>query len=231
MIDLHCHSKFSDGTLSPQELINKAESIGLEILALTDHDTVDGVESFLNLNSAVKRIPGVEISIDYNEGTFHLVGLFIDHTNSTLSDTLTLLKDYRRERNNKIMKKLSELLQKDIKIEDISIDKYGELGRPHIARFLVKEGVASSIEDAFVKYLGKGKILYTDKKRLSLDESIQLIKKAGGITILAHPITLSENDRFNPTFFNKLKENGLDGIEVFCSLHDESISKKYLEIA
>ncbi|MCA1926977.1 MAG: PHP domain-containing protein [Calditerrivibrio sp.] len=231
MVDLHCHSNFSDGTLNPEEILKLAEKIGLNALALTDHDTVDGIDIFMNGNSKVKRIPGVEISVDYDDGTFHMVGLFIDYNNKDLLSSLEQLKKFRKERNVIIINMLSELLGRVVDIGEIDCEAYGELGRPHIAKFMRREGIVSSIEEAFDKYLGKGKKIYVDKKRLSVEDSIRLIKSAGGLSILAHPVTLGKDDRFNLNFFRNLKDMGLDGIESFCSLHSEIFSKKYLNIA
>lgn len=231
MVDLHCHSNFSDGTLSPEEIIRLAERIGINAIAITDHDTVDGIDIFMNVDSKVKRIPGIEISVDYDNGTFHMVGLFIDHNNKELISAIEQLKKFRKERNVIIIDMLSELLGRAVDVREIGCEAYGELGRPHIAKFMIREGLVGSIEEAFNKYLGKGRKLYVGKKRLNVEDSIKLIKSAGGFSILAHPVTLGENDRFNLNFFRKLKDIGLDGVEAFCSLHSDDLAKKYLNIA
>jgi len=229
MVDLHCHSRYSDGTYDVKDLLMQAEQSGITVLALTDHDTIDGIEPFLKTESHVKKIPGIEISIDWNKGTFHLVGLFIDHKNQKLNETIDKLKQFRRERNNLLLQKLSELIGKEVKMEDISEENYGELGRPHIAQFMIKKGLVKTIEEAFEKYLGKGKSLYVPKKRLYLENASYLIKTAGGISIIAHPITIEIENEDN--FFKMAKDLGVDGIEVYCSLHSEKEVAKYMNIA
>jgi len=122
MVDLHCHSNYSDGTYTPQELLRQAEKTGLTVLALTDHDTVDGVKEFLATSTPVHQVAGVEISIDYDTGTFHMVGLFIDPFNSDLLDNLEMLKNYRRLRNKFIIDKLSCLVGRKVEMEEIATD-------------------------------------------------------------------------------------------------------------
>ncbi|ADR18750.1 PHP domain-containing protein [Calditerrivibrio nitroreducens] len=229
MVDLHCHSRYSDGSLTIEEILKLAEKSDIDVLAITDHDTVDGIEHFVNTDSNVQKVAGVEISVDWDKGTFHLVGLFIDHKNTKLRETLDKLKHFRRERNINLIKNLSELLGREVKLEEISDENYGELGRPHIAKFMVKEGVVKSIDEAFEKYLAKGKPLYVPKSRLSLEESISLINSAGGVSVIAHPITIITEDL--DSFFTKMKDIGVDAVEAYCSLHSENDAKKYLSIA
>lgn len=229
MVDLHCHSRYSDGTLTLEELIKNAEEIGIEVLALTDHDTIDGIEPFLNTPSNIHKVSGLEISVDWDNGTFHLVGLFVNHNDKNLKETLLKLQQYRRERNEILLKNLTNLLGKEVRPRDITDENYGELGRPHIAKFMVREGLVKSIDEAFEKYLGKGKPLYAPKKRLSIEDSVSLIKSSGGISIIAHPITLTLENELE--FFVRMKEIGVDGIEAFCSLHSSKDAQKYLSIA
>ncbi|MGA1845709.1 PHP domain-containing protein [Deferribacter abyssi] len=231
MIDLHMHSTYSDGTLTPQELLNYAKEKKLKAIALTDHDTVNGIESFLSVETDILQISGVEISIDFDPGTFHLVGLFINHNDKNLKTKLEKLKKYRRKRNIKLVELIKNHFGIEISLSDLQKDIDGEIGRPHIAKFLIDQGIVSSTQEAFDKYLGKGKPLYIAKKRYSAIEGIDMIKKAGGISIIAHPITLDlENEQFDK-FTKELIEYGLGGIEVFCSLHTKNDSKFYLEIA
>ncbi|ADD68225.1 PHP domain protein [Denitrovibrio acetiphilus DSM 12809] len=217
MIDLHTHSTFSDGTMHPEKLVSYAEKRGVEVLALTDHDTVDGLESFLSIDSSVKRVTGVEISVVYDPGTFHLVGLFVDHKNIALLKTLQKLKDARRRRNDRLMELVSGLIGGKVTEDDISPEKDGELGRPHIAQFLVAQGFAGSMNEAFDKYLGKDGSLYLPKDRLEFSEAIDVIHEAGGIAILAHPMTLGVDEKYFSPFLKYLKGMGLDGHEVWCS--------------
>jgi predicted metal-dependent phosphoesterase TrpH len=217
MIDLHCHSTYSDGTFSPVKLLEYAEKRGVEVLALTDHDTVDGLPDFFSHESKVERVAGTELSIDYDKGTFHLVGLFLDYKNKELNETLDFLKTARRTRNEKILTSVSNLLGREVTLEDVSDGNEGELGRPHIAKFLIKCKVVSTMQEAFDKYLAKGKPLYADKARLGFDDAANIIHKAGGLAVLAHPVSLRIEDDAMESFLAEYKDRGLDAIEVFCS--------------
>lgn len=231
MIDLHTHSSFSDGTLTPYEIVKLAEKRNIYILALTDHDTVDGINDFLDVHTNVTKIPGVEISLENSGGTFHMIGLFIDHKNKNLSENLNNLKRFRKERNEKILQKLSNFFGEKIFEHDISSDNMGELGRPHIAKFLIKKGVVNSVQEAFDKFLAKGRPFYEKKSKLDTDKAIQLIHDAGGIAVIAHPITLNLETAKFMSFIKELKDMGVDGIEAICPLHNKNDCDFYLQIA
>jgi len=231
MIDLHTHSTFSDGTMTPEKLAKYAEKLGVEVLALTDHDTVNGIDSFMSVDVNVERVSGVELSVSYEPGTFHLVGLFVDHKNEYLNKALDSLKDARRVRNDKMIKLIGELVGKQLTQEDISTENDGELGRPHIAKYLCKQGLAENMGDAFDKYLGKGKPYYIARETLDFHNSLDLIHEAGGIAILAHPFTLDIDEKYYSGFVKYLKGLGLDGIEVFTSDTDMYRQRMLHEIA
>ncbi|WP_303850434.1 PHP domain-containing protein [Seleniivibrio woodruffii] len=231
MIDLHCHSTYSDGTFSPAKLLEYAEKRGVEVLALTDHDTVDGLPDFFSHETKVERVAGTELSIDYDNGTFHVVGLFLDYHNKKLNETLDFLKTARRARNEKILTAVSNLLGREVTLDDVSDGNEGELGRPHIAKFLIKCKVVSTMQEAFDKYLAKGKPLYADKARLSFDDAAKIIHGAGGIAVLAHPVSLRLEDDAVEPFLSDLKGRGLDAIEVFCSEVVPERRPFYLETA
>ena len=231
MIDLHIHSYFSDGTLSPEEICKVALENDLKAIALTDHDTIDGIYEFLNSDSDLIKIPGVEISLDFTMGTFHLLGLNIDSKHPDLITAMGNLKRFRRERNKKLIALISELVGRWVSEMEISSENRGELGRPHIAKFLVREGVVKSIPEAFDRYLGKGRVLYVEKAKLDTEEAFKVIKSAGGKAVLAHPTTLNlDSERFI-SFVNRLKNMGLDGIEAFCPLHSPTDCNFYEKIA
>lgn len=231
MFDLHMHSTFSDGTETPLDLCEIAKSKNLKAIALTDHDTTDGLSEFLNNDSILIKIPGVEISLNFDRGTFHLLGLCIDQENWDLKSTMEKLKIYRRNRNKLIFDRLSEMLNRNITHADIAGGNAGELGRPHIAKFLVKNNIVGSVEEGFEKYLKKGKELYVEKKRLEAEEAIAIIKNAGGLSVLAHPVTLGLENKSFEEFVISLKRLGLDGIEAFCPLHDRNRAHFFYEIA
>lgn len=217
MIDLHCHSTFSDGTFTPEKLLQHAKVTGVDVLALTDHDTVDGLDDFFAVDTDVERVAGTEISIDYGPGTFHLVGLFLDRKEPELNKQLDFLKDARRKRNAVILRQVSDFMGFEVKEKDIAANNEGELGRPHIAKYLIRQKKVGSMQEAFDKYLGKGKPLYAEKKRLGFDAALRMIHGAGGIAVLTHPVSLklAEEDIF--PFIKGLKEQGLDAMEVYCS--------------
>lgn len=217
MVDLHTHSTFSDGTMTPEKLVKYAERRGVEVLALTDHDTVAGLDDFLSVQSAVERVPGIEISVAYYPGEFHLVGLFIDHRNEYLLKTLTKLRDSRRSRNDILIKRVGELVGRRLSENDFRNGNDGELGRPHIANFLIKAGLAVNMQDAFDRYIGTGGSLFIEKERLDFHQALNLVHEAGGAAVLAHPLTLEVEERYLNGFMKYLKGLGLDGMEVWCS--------------
>lgn len=231
MVDFHIHSNFSDGTFSPQKLCELAYFKNLKAIALTDHDTIDGVKQFMENDVDILKVPGVEISLDIENGTFHMLGLFIDYNNLQLKENLDKLKNYRRERNEKILKKLSEFFNEEITFGDISTENIGELGRPHIARFLVKRGIVSTTLEAFEKYLSKGKMFYEKKLKLDTKYAIEMINQAGGIAVVAHPVTLNMDENKFEIFLKELIDINLGGIEGICPLHSKKDCNFYIEMA
>lgn len=231
MIDLHTHSSFSDGTMRPEKLVSYAEKRGVEVLALTDHDTVDGIDEFLSVGGNIERVPGIEISVSYDPGTFHLVGLFIDHKNPVLTQTIQKLKDARRRRNVRLMELISNLVGRKVTEDEVAPSKDGELGRPHVADFLIKQGFADNMNQAFDKYLGKSGSLYLPKDRLEFSEAVDVIHESGGVAMLAHPLTMGLDEKYYSPFVKFLKGMGLDGIEVWCSDTPEDKYDMFLHIA
>ncbi len=232
-IDLHSHSTASDGRLSPQELVDRALSQGLRALALTDHDTVGGIKPFMEAaaSGGLEAVPGVEVSASYAKGTMHILGLLVDIENEPFKAFLKKLADGRNIRNPKIIKKMNELGM-DITMEEVekeaglesggggggAIDK--SIGRPHMASVLIRKGYAKDKQEVFDKYLAKGMPCYVSRFVASPEESIAQIHEAGGLAILAHPPYLkADNDQDMENIVGGLKEQGLDGIEVFYSTH------------
>lgn len=238
-IDLHIHSTASDGTVSPSKIISLAHSLNIGAIAITDHDTIDGSKEALTLDipHSLKLLTGVEISVSSNPslpyaGSFHMLGYSIRLDDPVLNRTLDMLQDARRNRNHKIVKRLNNL-GINLSLKDVA-DEFGEgqLGRPHIAQFMVKRGFVKSINEAFDKYLGTGKPAYVDKYRLDCGRAIEIILASGGIPVLAHPFFLhiENKDRFEDLIVS-LKKIGLKGIEAYYPEHSPDLTVFYAEIA
>ncbi|ADL43009.1 PHP domain protein [Caldicellulosiruptor obsidiansis OB47] len=232
MIDLHVHTTFSDGTFTPQEVVRFAKEKGLFAIAITDHDTTDGVKDAIEEGErlGLKVVSGVEISADF-EIEMHILGLFIDIDNKFLQQKLKMLEKFRKERNPQIIKKLRQMGY-NISMEEVEKLALGEMiGRPHIAKVLVQKGYFSTTKEVFEKLLGFGKPAYVKKEKLKPQEAIEAIKKAGGLAILAHPHKYLYLEEGSENVFLELKEYGLDGIEVFHSDHNQIETSMLLEIA
>lgn len=233
-IDLHIHTTESDGTLTPSQVVRYAKEKGLKAIAITDHDTIHGNEEAIKegVNEGVEVIPGVEISVDYSPGTMHMLGYFITTEDPILNEKLTLLQDSRADRNPRIIEKLNKLGLSLTYDEVVQVSGGGQVGRPHMAQVLMKKGYTKSIKEAFDKYLGKGAPAYLDKFRLSAVEAITMITDAGGIPVLAHPFTLycKSSDELD-ALVEKLVNQGLQGLEVYYSEHDERKTSSYKLLA
>ena len=220
LVDLHIHSTFSDGTFTPTEIIKLAEENSIKSIALTDHDTVDGLDEFNSYPSDfVEKVNGIEISVQMNDFNFHMVGLFLDYQNEEFKAKIDYLKEARINRNKKIIDKLNELGFK-ITLEEVEKIAKGEMGRPHISKVLLSKGYFNDKNEIFDKLLKKGAPAYFDKFRYSPEVAIDLIKnKAKGISVLAHPGLLPFKRKDKRKIIRELKDLGLDGIEVFYSEH------------
>lgn len=233
MIDLHLHSSASDGSLTPAELVRLAVKNDMEAIAITDHDTVEGVDEALEEGRrlGIEVIPGVEISSEYDPGTMHITGLFININDHQLRSTLDFLQKVRRDRNLKILNKLGRY---GIKLEYTELERLadnGQIGRPHFARLMVVKGYCTDIQEAFDRYLKKGGPAYIHKKRLTPEEAVKLISGAGGIPILAHPVTLGLKPQELDSFVNDLVGKGLKGIEVYYCDHTQEDENLYKRLA
>ncbi len=233
MIDLHTHSTFSDGTLTPAALVDRARQAGLTALALTDHDGMMGIDPFLEAcgTAGIRGISGVEISVEFGPGTLHMLGLFLDHRNPALDAALIRLRNMRVDRNRLILEKLHKL---GIALAWDDVAKFAledVVGRPHFAMALIEKGFVKDKDEAFGRLLGKGKPAYADRFRLSVAESIALIRQAGGVSVLAHPFTLGYERRRLREYVADLTRQGLQGIEAYYSEHNTDQQKQCLSIA
>ena len=235
MIDLHVHSTCSDGTLSPTELVDYAIQKGLSAFALTDHDCVEGLDTILSyaksLPNAPEIIPGIELSTDENGQEVHMVGLFIDHHNPEFNQYLQEFIASRTTRN----KKMCHLLQEhgmNITYEELEAEFPGAvLTRAHYAKLLLKHGYVKSIREAFERFLGDHCPCYVSREKITPVMAIDLIKKAGGLAILAHPILYHMSDARLDALVQKLKEAGLTGIEAIYSTYSPAEERQIRKLA
>ncbi len=238
-IDLHVHSTASDGTVSPAEIINEARRTHLRAVAITDHDTLAGVRQVLatRIPEDIHFLTGIEMSITPPRsfsinGSIHMLGYGMSVDDPALNDALAQLRESRDHRNPRIIDKLNALGMA-ISYRDVQKEAgNSQLGRPHIASCLVKKGYASGINDAFDRFLGAGKPAYVDRYRMTADQAISLIRKAGGVPVLAHP------DLYGLPDFKTLKEMinvlvgaGMMGIEVYYPGHTKTVMNNLMTLA
>jgi len=232
MIDLHCHSNCSDGTDSPDVLAGLADLVGLKAVALTDHDTLAGLDCFLGQQHCVSAhlIAGIELSCVFSGQELHVLGLFIEHGDPIFQQRVDSLGKRRQRRNAKILEKLRHF--------DISIcpDAYfeaeqGILTRAHIAEMLINEGHADTKAEVFHKYLGEGGLAYVPFEHLSPETAFSWIKEAGGTSVIAHPARFG---RFARSQFiwdramEDLRDMGAQGIEAYYSEHSQAETAYFL---
>ena len=233
MIDLHTHSTASDGKLSPSELIAHAVKVGIEVIALTDHDTLSGLEEARKEAEklGIEFIPGIEISAEYDPGSMHMLGYFVDPEDEDLIETLAWLRGGRDDRNRIILKKLADLgcpLQWD---EVASLAEGETMGRPHIANAMLARGYVSTFKEAFDRYLGKRAAAYTDREKMTPERAIEKVLQAGGLPVLAHPQTLSLSDEDLSDLLERLSSFGLVGIEAHYYSHSREETDLYCALA
>lgn len=237
-IDLHIHSTASDGTLSPREILNMAQRLNLGAISITDHDTIVGVKEALAIGipPSLKFITGVEISANpppafSYPGSFHILGYGINIDDTQLNHTLVRLQEARKNRNPRIIELLNGM-GFDLSLDEIRKD-CGEcqLGRPHIAKHMVKKGFVQSVSEAFDNYLATDQPAYVDKYRVDCDRAIEVILDAGGLPVLAHPVLLNINDDVLEKLIICLKEKGLKGIEAYYPEQLPDLIARYTEMA
>ncbi|MBN1176798.1 MAG: PHP domain-containing protein [Dehalococcoidales bacterium] len=229
-VDLHLHSTASDGRLNPEEIVSRAAELGLKVIALTDHDTVDGVPAALQAAKAfhgLRVIPGVEISTDLADGEAHVLGYFIDYASRELGKELERFRNSRQGRALGMVDKLRKLgMDIDYKhVRELAGD--GSIGRPHIARAMMEKGYIATFEEAFDKYLGHGGQAYVPREKMTPEEAVQLILRSQGLPVLAHPFTLNDPE----DMIKKLKAVGLIGVEVYYKDNTPEQTRKILALA
>lgn len=233
LIDLHVHSTVSDGTLTPSELALYAKAKGLSAIALTDHDTIDGVEACRQkgLEVGVIVVPGIELSADFYGKELHILGYYLDHHNTHLKKKLEELIVARSTRNHEMLDKLATLgLPLDPK--DLYEDSEDNtiLTRAHIAKAMLKKGYINDRKEAFSRYIGDGKPAYVPKKHFTTKACIELIHEAGGLAVLAHPMLYGYDQKDVTNVIRGLSSEGLDGVECIYSTHSKDETAHLLQI-
>lgn len=233
MIDLHAHSMHSDGTLTPTELIAAARAAGLSALALTDHDTVSGLPEFVAAarGGAVRAVPGVEISAAFEPGAMHLLGYGFRWDDPALNALLARMRAGRTERNREILERLAERGM-PLEIAEVLVFAGGDsVGRPHIARAMIARGYVKNGEEAFERWLAKGRPAYAPRYRPAPEEALAAIAAAGGVGVLAHPISLRLDGAELVALIRRLRDAGLRGIEVWHPEHAAARRRRYIKLA
>ncbi|MBI5475281.1 MAG: PHP domain-containing protein [Ignavibacteriales bacterium] len=222
--DLHLHTRYSDGSYTPEEIINKAVDSGLKIISITDHDSVAAIEESIELGKqkGIEVIPGIELSATFDGTEVHILGYFFDYGNEALIESL---EGFRRERMNRAKRIVGKLNQMNVPLSiDSVLDEVGgeSVGRPHIATALVNGGHTETYYEAFNKYIGDGKPAYEQKWNFSPEDTIRLISQSGGLSFLAHPGRSAKED-----LIFRLIKAGLDGIEVVHPGHSPDLVYYY----
>ncbi|TNF51886.1 MAG: PHP domain-containing protein [Deltaproteobacteria bacterium] len=235
LVDLHLHSLFSDGILTPTELVAEAASLGLRAIALADHDNVDGVPEALaaGLKYDVEIIPAVELSVQWEElSDIHLLGYAFDHKNAALQKALAEFRDFRAGRSERILVNINQRLtgegRQPLDYADVAKRAGGTIGRPHIGQALLAAGFVKDMEEAFTRYL----VPCNEPKRFfPLEEAIKLIHDAGGCTVLAHPVFIGVSDVRLGELLDIFIGLGLDGVEAYSSGTTNDGIDRYITMA
>jgi hypothetical protein len=226
--DLHLHTLFSDGTFTPEELAARGGEVGLAAMALTDHDTVDGCARMARACQAlgIEFIVGAELTAEFEDKEVHVLGYFLDLHNEPLLAEIKKFQAVRQTRIHEITARLNEM-NVPLRAETVfALANCQSPGRPHVARALVQEGLCPSMEEAFERYLKKGRRAWVPKCKISALDAVVLIHQAGGLAVMAHP-GLNHCDEIIP----ELAAQGMDGLECFHTKHSTKMSKHYLAIA
>lgn len=232
-IDLHAHSSMSDGSLSPEQLIDHAVRENVGILALCDHDTTTGIKRFIayGKNKNITTIPGVELSATWAKGNCHIIGLGVRDDYEPLETVLREIRESRDKRNEIIIAKLNAF-GLAVSLEDVERVSGGEVtARPHFARVLIEKGYVGTVKEAFQRYLAKGAPGYVDRYRLEPHQAVQLLSDAGALPVLAHPSQLHISLEEVEQFVSALKAYKLAGIEVYTPYTPDEHIQEYLKIA
>ncbi len=234
VIDLHTHTSYSDGTDTPAQLINKALAAGISIIGLTDHDSISGWQEATDaLRTGISLVPGAEISCQTPDGiSVHILGLLFDSNNSELMSTLEKTRENRHGRMEKIIARINEA-GIDITMDDVleQLSDGATLGRPHLADALVKKGIVSSRDEAFTQMLHNNSKYYVSHYSPTPEAAIKLIKAAGGVSVIAHPMASHRGRTISLETFGSIIQAGLDGIEVDHRDHSPEEKSQLIKLA
>lgn len=235
MIDLHCHSTESDGAVTPAGLVDLAQAAGLSAIALTDHDTVSGIDAFLAAGEGrpLRTVPGVEIACQGDgSAIMHVVGLWVDHRSPALLGLLGGIREGRQRRNARMVDRLCQLGCR-LDLDAVKALAGGDVvGRPHFARALMQGGFCRSHRDAFDRFLGRGKPGYVQREITPVEETLQVLSAAGGVCIWAHPLMgNSVTGAYLRRVVERLRPLGLDGIEVYYADYGPTDTRNAIEHA
>ena len=234
VIDLHTHTSYSDGTDTPAQLINKALAAGISIIGLTDHDSISGWQEATDaLRTGISLVPGAEISCQTPDGiSVHILGLLFDSNNSELMSTLEKTRENRHGRMGKIIARINEA-GIDITMDDVleQLSDGATLGRPHLADALVKKGIVSSRDEAFTQMLHNNSKYYVSHYSPTPETAIKLIKAAGGVSVIAHPMASHRGRTISLDTFGSIIQAGLDGIEVDHRDHSPDEKSQLIKLA
>ena len=226
MIDLHCHTLHSDGDRSPEQLLAEAAAAGIEVLSVTDHDTVSGIGECraAAARHGVRLVPGIELSCELHGREVHILGHFLDDASPALGRLAAAMLAERRERMERMVLRAQQQHLDGVTLEAVIACSGGEnLGRPHLARVLVDRGHASSIKDAFDRFLGDRCALWVDRRRLAIPEALEIIRGAGGTASVAHPGA----NAISRQELRVLAEAGLDAVEAHHPEHPPNQAEAY----
>ena len=232
-IDLHMHTTFSDGEQTPEYIVEWASTLGLKAIAITDHDNCNGIKraTLAGRKFGVEVISAVEISVALSKGTFHLLGYYVDHTDEKFARSLQNTVDSRNIRNDKILNALNDAGMKVSLSELQELAGEAVIGRPHIAALLVKKGLVADRQEAFDKYIAEGNPCYFDREDFSPVDSIKLIRDAGGVPVLAHPIWANRGGlQATEDWLKPLINQGLMGLECVYPDHNQEWTQGLIDI-
>jgi 3',5'-nucleoside bisphosphate phosphatase len=234
LIDLHCHTNFSDGSLAPAALMELALKVGVRVLAITDHDTIGAYDVLRNeaRRCGIELYCGVELSTHLAgcERSVHLLGYFAAEPEAPFSAWLRELQRGRADRNAELVMRLQEL-GLDVEWSEVRALAQRQVGRPHFAQVLLRKGYVKSLKEAFERYLGEAGLAWVERDEPSLEEAVARVRRAGGVASLAHPVRISRDWKKLEKMIARQARHGLEAVECFHSEHTAEDERQLLSIA